>query len=175
MKLGTFGLVAAMLALTTIRPAAQAGSIQGDALKDWSNMKETMTKIADAMPEEKFGFKPTPAQRSYGEQILHVAGANVFFLKSLGAKAAAPTIDTKATSKAAIMKALADSFDYGTAVLKEQTDQTMAEAVKGPSFIGTATRARIVWDAIGHAWDEYGAMTVYLRLNNIVPPASRGM
>jgi hypothetical protein len=85
MKLGTFGLVAAMLALTTIRPAAQAGSIQGDALKDWSNMKETMTKIADAMPEEKFGFKPTPAQRSYGEQILHVAGANVFFLKSLGA------------------------------------------------------------------------------------------
>jgi len=47
--------------------------------------------------------------------------------------------------------------------------------VQGPRFIGTATRARLVWVTIGHAWDEYGAMTVYLRLNGIVPPASRRM
>jgi uncharacterized damage-inducible protein DinB len=170
-----FGIVAAMVALTTLRPAAQSVTIQSDALKDWTNMKETMTKIADAMPEDRFGFKPTPAQRSFGEQVLHVAGANVGLMKTLGAKAAAPTIDTKATSKAAIVKALADSYDYGIAVIKEQTDQSMMESVKGPSFIGTATRARRVWDTIGHAWDEYGAMTVYLRLNGVVPPASRGM
>lgn len=175
MKLRMFGVVAAMLALTTIRPAAQSTTIQSDVFKDWTNMKDTMSKIADAMPEDKFGYKPTPAQRSFGEQVLHVAGANVMLIKTLGGKAAAPTIDQKATSKAAILKALADSYDYGIAVLKEQTDQTMGEAVQGPRFIGTATRARLVWDTIGHAWDEYGAMTVYLRLNNIVPPASRGM
>ena len=175
MKVPMFGLVAAMIALASIRPAAQSGSIQSDALKDWTGMKETMVKIAEAMPEEKFGFKPTPAQRSYGEQILHVAGANVGIIKTLGGKAAAPTIDTKATSKAAIVKALADSYDYGIAVIKEQTDQSMVESVQGPRFIGTATRARLVWDTIGHAWDEYGAMTVYLRLNGIVPPASKGM
>jgi uncharacterized damage-inducible protein DinB len=170
-----FGFVAAMIALATLTPAAQTVTIQSDLLKDWTNMKETMTKIAEAMPEDKFGFKATPAQRSYGEQILHVAGANVGLIKTLGGKAAAPTIDNKATSKAAIVKALVDSYDYGIAVIKEQTDQSMAEAVQGPSFIGTATRARLVWDTIGHAWDEYGAMTVYLRLNGIVPPASRGM
>jgi hypothetical protein len=170
-----FGVVAALVALTTIRPAAQSTTIHSDVLKDWTNMKATMTKIADAMPEDKFGFKPTPAQRNYGEQILHVAGANVMLIKTLGGKAPAPTIDQKATSKAAILKALADSYDYGIAVLNEQTDQSLLEAVQGPRFIGTATRARLVFDAIGHAWDEYGAMTVYLRLNNIVPPASRGM
>lgn len=175
MKRYMFGFVAAMIALATLRPAAQTVTIQSDLLKDWTNMKETMTKIAEAMPEDKFGFKPTPAQRSYGEQILHVAGANVGLIKTLGGKAAAPTIDNKATSKAAIVKALTDSYDYGIAVIKEQTDQSMAEAVQGPKFIGTATRARLVWDTIGHAWDEYGAMTVYLRLNGIVPPASRGM
>jgi uncharacterized damage-inducible protein DinB len=174
-KLQTFGVAAAMLVLTTLRPAAQSPTIQSDALKDWTNMKETMTKIADAMPEDKFGFKPTPAQRTFGEQILHVAGANVGLIKMLGGKAAAPTVNAKATSKAEILKALADSYDYGIAVIKEQTDQAMLEAVKGPSFIGTATRARLVWATIGHAWDEYGAMTVYLRLNGIVPPASRGM
>jgi hypothetical protein len=174
-KLRTFGFAAVMIALATLRPAAQSPTIQSDVLKDWTNMKETMTKIADAMPEDKFGYKPTPAQRSFGEQILHVAGANVGLIKTLGGKAPAPTIDQKATSKAVILKALADSYDYGIAVIKEQTDQSMLEAVQGPRFIGTATRARMVWDTIGHAWDEYGAMTTYLRLNNIVPPASRGM
>jgi uncharacterized damage-inducible protein DinB len=171
----SFGLAIAICALTAMRPAAQSATVQSDALKDWTNMKNTMTKIADAMPEEKFGFKPTPAQRNYGEQILHVAGANVMLMKTLGAKAPAPAIDQKATSKEAILKALADSYDYGIAVLKEQNDASMLQPVQGPRFIGTATRARIVWDAIGHAWDEYGAMAVYLRLNGIVPPASRGM
>ena len=172
MKLHTFG-VAALMVLATLRPAAQSPTIQSDALKDWTNMKDTMTKIADAMPEDKFGFKPTPAQRSFGEQVLHVAGANVGLIQTLGGKTAAPAINQKATSKAEIVKALTDSYDYGIAVLKEQTDQSMLEAVKGPSFIGTATRAKIVWNTIGHAWDEYGAMTVYLRLNGVVPPASR--
>jgi hypothetical protein len=173
-KLRTLGLVAAMLVAGTLRPAAQSPTLKGDLLKDWENMKKTMAAIGDAMPEDKFGYKPTPAQRSFGEQLLHVAGANVFFLKTLGSKATAPTIDQKATAKAAILKALADSFDYGSAVITEQTDQTMLEAVQGPSFIGTATRARLVWATIGHAWDEYGVITTYLRLNNIVPPASRG-
>ena len=173
MKLYTLG-AAALLVLTTIRPAAaQSPTIQSDALKDWTAMKETMTKTADAMPEDKFGFKPTPAQRSFGEQILHVAGANVGLIGTLGGKTPAPSINLKATTKADIIKALADSYDYGIAVLKEQTDQSMVEVVKGPSFIGMATRAKIVWDTIGHAWDEYGAMTVYLRLNNVIPPASR--
>ena len=175
MKLRTFGFAAAVIALTALKAAAQSTTIQSDVLKDWTNMKDTMTKIADAMPEDKYGFKPTPAQRSYGEQLLHVAGANVGIIKTLGGKAPAPTIDQKATSKAAIMKALADSYDYGIAVIKEQTDQSMGEAVQGPKVLGTATRARLVWDTIGHAWDEYGAMTVYLRLNGVVPPASRGM
>ncbi len=166
-------LVAAFCA-ATLHPAAQATTtLHADLLKDWTGMKDRMVKIADAMPEEKFGFKPTPAQRSYGEQILHVAGANVTFMKMLGGKATPPTIDQKATSKAAILKAIADSYDYGTAVLNEQTDQSLLEAIQGPRFLGPSTRARLVWFTLGHAWDEYGNMTTYLRLNGIVPPASR--
>jgi uncharacterized damage-inducible protein DinB len=174
-KLRTIGLVAAILVAGAMRPAAQSASIQSDLVKDWTNMKDTMMKIADAMPEDKFSYKPTPAQRSFGEQVMHVAGANVGIMKALGAKAAAPTIDQKATKKADILKALSDSFDYGIAALKEQTDQTIAETVQGPRFLGPSTRARIAWFVLGHAWDEYGAMTTYLRLNNIVPPASRSM
>lgn len=167
----------ALLSLALVSPGtrvmAQSSPVQSEMVKDWTNQKDTMTKIADAMPEDKFGFKATPAERSYGEQILHVAGANVGIMKALGAKAAAPTINMKATSKAEIIKALADSYDYGLAALKEQTDQSMLETVDGPRFLGRSTRARLVGFTMGHAMDIYGQMAVYLRLNGIVPPASR--
>src|SRR5262245_34295522 len=168
----TFALA---LALSAIRPAAQTVPIQADMMKDWTGLKSTMDKIAAAMPEDKFTFKSTPAQRDYGEQIMHVAVANVAFLAGVGgSNATAPKIDPKTTGKAAVIKALDDSFDYGTAVLKDQTDQTMLQAaMKTPSFLGPSTRARIFTTLIGHTWDIYGQMAVYLRLNGIVPPASQ--
>ena len=73
-----------------------------------------------------------------------------------------------------ILKALGDSYDFGIAVLKAQTAASVTETVTGPRFLGPSTRARIAYRAMGHAWDEYGVMTTYLRLNGIVPPASRG-
>ena len=82
-------------------PAAQAPSIQAELLKDLTNQKDQMVKIADAMPADTFGYESTPAQRSCGEQNLHVAGANVGIMKALGRKATAPTINRKATAKAA--------------------------------------------------------------------------
>ena len=167
------GLCALALAVTVARPAAQAPSIQAELIKDLTNQKDTMGKIADAMPEDKFGFKATPAQRSYGEQVMHIAGANVMLFKTFGSKAAAPTFNPKATAKAEILKALADSYDFGIAALKEQTDATMMQSVQGPAFLGTSTRTRIAYFVMVHANDVYGQMAVYLRLNGIVPPASR--
>jgi hypothetical protein len=168
-----FAIAAAIVAVAANRPAAQAPSIQAELLKDLTNQKDQMGKIADAMPEDKFGFKSTPAQRSYGEQIMHVAGANVMLFKALGSKATPPTMNPKATAKAEILKALADSYDFGIAAVKEQTDQTMMQAVQGPAFLGSSTRTRVTYFVLNHAMDIYGQMAVYLRLNGIVPPASR--
>ncbi len=169
----TVTVVAAALAAWTVGPAAQSASLQADFLKDWTSLKGTMAKIADAMPESKYGFKSTPAQRSYGEHVMHIAAINLMVLKTLGAKAPAPSIDDKATSKADVMKAMADSFDYGIAILKEQTDQTMAGTIQGPPWMGPSTRARIFTFLVGHTYDTYGQMVVYLRLNGLVPPASQ--
>jgi hypothetical protein len=152
----------------------QKADLKAEALKDWTDMKVAMVKISNEMPEDKFTFKPTPPQRSYGEQILHVAGSNVSVIKALGGKAATPTINMKATSKAEIVKALEDSFDYGTALINEQTPDSMFEQVKVSSFMGgIASRSRVVSFLIGHVWDIYGQMAVYLRLNGHVPPASQ--
>jgi len=169
----TSAFIAIVVALAIARPAAQTASLQGDFLKDWAGQKDLLAKIAAAMPEDKYGFKATPAQRSFGEHVLHIAQINVMLLQTFGSKAAAPQIDMKATSKAAAMKAMADSFDYGTAIIKEQTDQTMAGTIAGPPWMGPSTRARMVAFLIGHTQDTYGQMVVYLRLNGLVPPASQ--
>ena len=170
----TLGLVCVALVLGAFKPAAQSMSIQAEMLTDWTNLKDTMNKIANEMPEDKFGYKSTPAQRDYGQQILHVAGVNARFLSTVGANATAPTIDANTTGKAAIIRAMDDSFDYGIAILKEQTDQTMLQgAANPPRFMGSSTRARIFTFLIGHTWDIYGQMAVYLRLNGLVPPASQ--
>ena len=144
---------------------------------DWQAQKDMMMKIADAMPENKFGYKSTPPQRNYGEQIMHVASANVDLLKVLGGSAAAPAFTAEsAKTKADILKALGDSYDYGTALLNELSETTVLEPVKdAPSFLGPSSRARILWTLLAHSMDIYGQMAVYLRLNGIVPPASRGV
>ena len=164
---------AALFAMTATTAAAQGTTLAGDMLKDWQQQKTTMMAIADAMPEDKFGFKSTPAQRSYGEQVMHVVQINQMLLGTLGAKTASPAVNMKATSRADILKALQQSYDYGEAVFKEFNDAAWVQPVMGPRFIGQATRVRIANFAMTHTMDIYGQMVVYLRLNGIVPPASR--
>ncbi len=167
------GVVCVVLVVAVLEPAAQTVSIQAEMLKDWTDLKATMDKIASAMPDDKFTFKSTPAQRDYGQQVLHIAQVNARFLGLVGAKATAPTIDLKAMGKADTIRAMDQSFDYGTAILKEQTDQTLLQgAAMPPGFLGPSTRARMFTFLIGHTWDIYGQMAVYLRLNGVVPPAS---
>jgi hypothetical protein len=93
-------------------------------------------------------------------------------LGALGGKTPAPMINMKATAKADIVKAVADSFDYGTAVVKEFDNKTIQDTVQAP-FMGPSTRARIVFFLNAHSQDIYGQMAVYLRLNGVVPPASQ--
>ena len=166
--------VFACAALAASPALAQKADVKAEVMNDWAAMKAAMVKITAEMPEDKFGYKSTPAQRNYGEQALHVAFANLNFLKTLGGKTPAPVVDLKATSKAAIITGLEASFDYGTAVLNEQTADSMLEQIKVPPFMGgLSSRARVVNFLIGHAWDTYGQMAVYLRLNGHVPPASQ--
>jgi uncharacterized damage-inducible protein DinB len=154
------------------RPAIT--TLAGDILEDWTAQKELIVNAADAMPEDKFGYKSTPAQRSFGEQVMHIVQVNGFLYGTLGAKAQAPTINMMAKTKAEIMTALRQSFDYGEAIVKEFNDQQWNERVAPPPFMGpSASRIRLIYGSMQHTQDIYGQMVVYLRLNGVVPPASR--
>ena len=155
------------------RPAcAQTASLRAELLKDWTDLKPVMMAIAAAMPEDKFTYKSTPAQRDYGQQIMHVATGNMMYLRFLGGTAAAPAFNRTATSKAEILQALAASFDFGEALLRAETDQSMLQVVQTNQFLGPSSKARVIYFLLGHTWDIYGQMAVYLRLNGIVPPRS---
>ena len=165
----------AFILVTAVQPvAAQSVSLKGEILADWTSLKDTMHKIADEMPADKWTAKPTPPQQTFGERVMHVATANVGFLGGLGGKAPKPTLDPKVTTKAAALKAMDDSFDYGIALLKEETDQSIVQPVASPPrFLGPSSHARIYSFLVGHAWDIYGQLAVYLRVNGHVPPASQ--
>ncbi len=182
-KAMTTGRVVVLAAVVVLGTAtvAPAQTLSDDVLQDWQRMKQIMMGIADAMPEDQFDYASTPEQRTFGEQILHVAGGNVMLMGFLGAEASGPSVDRRnqrtfgytVTSKADILQALSDSFDYGAAALREFDDDSLLERVAGPPFLGEPSRVRLVYFVIGHAWDIYGQMAVYLRLNGVVPPASR--
>jgi uncharacterized damage-inducible protein DinB len=159
------------------RVQAQNVSLQAELLKDWSALKTTIHQIAAEMPADKYGYRPTDAQQTFGERAVHIAMVNVALLSALdGTATAKPTIDPKATAKDAVIKSLDDSFDYGAALLKQQSDQTLLQPVmSAPKFLGPSSRARIISFLVGHTWDIYGQMVVYLRLNGHVPPASQKM
>jgi uncharacterized damage-inducible protein DinB len=143
-----------------------------------SGMEQEFVSAAEAMPEEKYNFAPPVSlgefkdARTFAQQIKHVAGTNYYFYggpdyTDAGAKAMSDSID-KLTTKADIVKALKDSFVKAHAFVDTITAEN--------AFVMTAhgTRAGMAAFGLAHLMDHYGQMAVYLRMNGIVPPASRG-
>ena len=161
----------AVIVVAAAAPAFAQATIHGDLTKDWAGQKALLVSLANAMPEDKFGFKPTPAQRSFGEHVMHIAEVNMMLTKAIGGKTPEPAINLKATTKADRIKAMSDAFDYGAKVIAEFNNTTIQETIQAP-FMGPSTRARIMFFLNGHTQDTYGQMAVYLRLNGVTPPAS---
>jgi len=183
----TAGLVilcgAAMTATMAAEPAQQRGrgpaapactTVACDMQGDWERTKTLVLGLVNAMPDDKFGYKPTPAQGSFAERAMHVATIDMALLGTVGGKTPAPTLaNPKATTKAEVVAALQASFDYGAAVIKEFNDQQLMERVASMPFLGpTASRLKVIYFSMQHTQDIYGQLVVYLRLNGITPPAS---
>ena len=111
-------------------------ALSADLRKDWEALKDTMMQLGDAMPPDKFTFKPTPELRTFGEQLMHVAGANVGLMGLLDPDVTAPTLP-EATEKAEALQALSDSFDFGSDILRGQTSASVQEPHRGTRIPGS--------------------------------------
>ena len=152
---------------------APCSDVLCDVQKDWARNNGMFAITAQAMPKDKYGFKPTPAQQTFRQRVLHVASVNVDLLKTLGGKTSAPIINMNAAAKADVLRELQKSGDYGAALLKEFSQAQLAERVPSPPFMGpTSSRQQIFYFLMTHTQDTYGQLVVYLRLNGVTPPFS---
>ena len=160
-----------MLALFFLLPwmLAAQDNISKSLRANWQRARQQVVELAEAMPEEKLGFKATPEERTFGEQLVHLSEANFTLMGRIAG--ASPPEATHPKTRAEILKALADSFDNGDGVLAKLTDTAAVEPIKAGAV--ETTRLRIAVVAMTNCYDHYGQLVVYLRLNGIVPPASR--
>lgn len=145
--------------------------------------EKTVVPAADAMPDAKYDFAPTQGEfkgvRSFGAEVKHMAVAN--YALGAGILGEKPPVDLGGgpdgpagiKSKADVMKFLNDSFVYAHKAVNSVNETNVLEPIKSPFGSNTTTRLALSISLIGHPYDHYGQMVEYLRMNGIIPPASR--
>jgi hypothetical protein len=149
-----------------------------------SNIERQIIDVAEAMPEDKYNFSPESLNipgsdfkgvRTFAVQVKHVASSNYFIWSHLtGDKLPEGLKDGNGPenlkTKADIIKFLQDSFALGHKAAATLTTENMLQTAEGSK----SSRLHLATFGVAHAFDHYGQMVEYLRMNGIVPPASRG-
>jgi DinB superfamily len=144
-------------------------------LDSWNEIGRKLIAMAEDFPEDKYDFKPNPAQRSFAEQLLHAAGGNYYFIgPAKGGKP--PGGDPKRAdfaTKAAVVDYVKKSFAEGAALIKGKGEGGMSDLYVDP-FANQQTRfSDGAWEIIEHSGEHYGQLVVYYRVAGMVPPESR--
>jgi uncharacterized damage-inducible protein DinB len=194
MKRAAMVLLAGVLTVAFAQDIAaqdtKSGSMQAQQVtvaavidREISNVEKQILDVAEAMPEEKFGFTPESLNipgsdykgvRSFAGQLKHVAASNYYIWTPLTGDKLPDNLNDgngpdSMKSKAEIISFLKESFAVGHRAAATVTAENMLQT-PGKS---KSTRLRLAVFGAEHAYDHYGQMVEYLRMNGIVPPASR--
>ena len=148
-----------------------------------SGVESELVPAVEAMPAGKFAFAPTQGEfkgvRNFGSQAKHIAAVNYMIGSAiLGSK---PPVDlgegedgpATVQSKDEIVKYLKDSFAYLHKAVAAINEVNILESIKAPWGTAPTTRLAMAVIAVSHPIDHYGQIVEYLRMNGIIPPASR--
>ena len=148
-----------------------------------TNFEHEFMPAAEAMPEDKFNFAPTSGEfkgvRTFAQQIKHVAAVNYELGAAILEQKSPVEINDEAgpasvSSKADVIKYAKDSFEYVHKAIATINEGNLTGTVRSPFGEGYVSRLGLATAVSSHGFDHYGQMAVYLRMNGIVPPASRG-
>lgn len=170
-------LVPAMLMTASIagaqQPAPGPTGLAAGLQRSYNGVKLNLTQAAEKMPEADYSFKPSAEIRSFGGQLAHVADAHYNFCsaaKGVTNPMAGQSLEKTKTTKADVIKALADSFAFCDDAYSALTDASAAELVTQGR--GQTARGVVLANNTSHDNEEYGILTVYLRLKQMVPPST---
>jgi uncharacterized damage-inducible protein DinB len=156
--------------------AQTANPLSSELRVAYTTIKTNLLKMADKMPDDRYLFKPVPEIETFGRRVAHIADANYRTCAGLKGERKALGAASK-TAKPDLVAAIRESFAYCDGVFESLTDATAVEMVNGaigsPPFPGQMrTRLSTLWNVVRHSNEMYGYMSVYLRLNGVVPPSS---
>jgi uncharacterized damage-inducible protein DinB len=138
----------------------------------WESTRSLVLGIVEIMPEDKYDFKPTPAVRTFRENVIHLIGENyTFFGRVSGENLPSNARFDALKSRDEIVKALRESYDYGSKVWAGLTEEKALELVEGRGG-QRVQRWSAILIAIQDNMNHYGNLVVYVRLNGLVPPRS---
>jgi len=163
---------AASSSLAFAQAQAPANPLVAGTKGPYTEVKNDLTKAAGQISESLYSFKATPDVRTFGQLFGHVADSNYeFCAAAMGEKVPVEGIEKTKTTKADLVKALAESFAYCDKAFAGVTDATAATMV---SFFGRpmAKLPVLSWNT-AHDFDHYGNIVTYMRLNKLVPPSSQ--
>lgn len=169
-----FSLEYAAIAFAAIAclPAAETNSLSAGLRKDYRSARDYFIRAAEMMPEEKYGFKPAPDVRTFAQQVAHVADDQYNLCaraKGETRKAAYTAIEDSLSQKAELVAAVKQAFAYCDGAYDALTDASGREAIPGR----TRTKFDMLNWNLWHTWEHYGNVTVYLRMNGLIPPTSQ--
>jgi DinB superfamily len=149
-----------------------ANPVSGFVKAGVARYEKNMVAAAEAMPAEKYGFKPSPEMNSYGHLMMHIAESNNAFCSKISGQAAPNVKLSESDPKDKLVAAVKDSFAYCAAMLEKVDDSKLGEQFM---FFGNRPISRggaLV--ALGGSWtDHYATQAIYLRLNGILPPTAQ--
>jgi hypothetical protein len=133
---------------------------------------KNMVAAAEAMPTEKYGFKPSPEMNSFGHVVMHIAQSNNGLCSKISGTPAPEVKIADTDSKEALVGALKASFDYCTTALEKVDDSKLGDQMM---LFGNRpfSRAAVLIILSDDWYDHYGAQAIYLRLNGILPPTAQ--
>ena len=170
--LGQGGAPAAQAPAAAAAMDAPKSGFRADFLKQWDTLEKKFVALAEAVPQEKYTWRPTPEVRSFSEVFLHVAGANYFYLEGVGVPPPAgvdrKTYEKSTTDRAKIVEQLKQSFDLVRETVLKTSDADLEKPAK--LYGQPATVRDVLFAMVTHQPEHLGQSIVYARLNGVVPP-----
>lgn len=165
-------------AKTAPRPAA---SPSDELLSQWNEVHNKLIAMAKDFPEDKYDFKVQKDERSFAENLLHIAGVDYEFMNSMSSAKMGPDfgkdLENPSRSvyktKADVVKLMEQVSADGAALIKQLGDAGLNKVFKYPFGNRMVHASYFLWGDLEHCGEHYGQLVVYYRANNLVPPESR--
>ncbi len=168
-------LAFALCSLPAVAAAQSSPNPVSDAFRSVEQRQgKTITDAAEEMPADKYGYKPTPAQMSFGDVVAHLIEEGNDYLCSAASGQPAPVHAkfTGADPKDKLVAGLKDSFQFCATALAQMRDAQLGDSI---SFFGgrKVSRGAAVLITVADWGDHYSQMAIYLRLNGHLPPTAK--